>query len=113
MLLGFLSRFAPILMAIAPSSKGAWSSVLLRATLSAKQLAQRTTKLIVGGIPLAMLKQWRCGDAVPSSAWGCICGKRVNALEKANPTLEAFLDLVEALDGEVQIVWVDRIVEKL
>jgi hypothetical protein len=37
----------------------------------------------------------------------------LNALEKANPTLETFLDLVAALDGEVQIVWVDRKVEKL
>jgi hypothetical protein len=37
----------------------------------------------------------------------------VNALEKSNPTLETFLDLVDALDGEIQIVWIDRKVEKL
>jgi hypothetical protein len=37
----------------------------------------------------------------------------VNALERSNPTLETFLDLVDALDGEIQIVWADRKVEKL
>jgi DNA-binding phage protein len=37
----------------------------------------------------------------------------VNALERSNPTLETFLDLVDALDGEIQIVWIDRKVEKL
>lgn len=37
----------------------------------------------------------------------------VNALERSNPTLETFLDLVDALDGEIQIVWIDRKIEKL
>lgn len=84
-------------------------------SMDMKMIRERMDKL---GIDLADLNRRYCAIRQAKGDTKAVPVNRRNMLAKAisdegNPTLETFLDIVSALDGNVLIEWKDTTVERL